>query len=639
MLFLSNNWNLSNKKIINDIPNLEQEKNIIKTKYIKDPKDESYIMNPNNIPHCLKKESIIFLIKNTADIIIKNSDIEIFIQNYILPELSSPCGLLREQSCHLISKFGSIIYKNNNLLENIIRKLCELMQNDPQLSVKLYASIAIGSLFEKEITKKLLKGNIKNIFEINLKLMEEIDAEEIMENLQEIVKNFTEESQQYIVQLSEYLIQYFNKIISKEEDEDAKFIDNYSLQSNIISTFCNFIQYFINDENIYPKIEKYIDVLLQHCLNNIYDKLEEGLDIIEFVLKYGNTIPNHIWKFFIPLIESVIGSKEELDEFKKEFPKQIFIGHGYESILDIAKLVCIFIAKDPNAFINMQDKNGNKYFDYVIKLIESIISISESKSSYTEIKYSLRLINTVFDCYKGKVDQFLDHIIKYILLKYKINKIDKKLENYLQNLLSACFIYDSLKTLEIFQKNKCTQDIFIFWFKDLDKLERMGDMKYNLIGICSLISIDQNKQDKLIIDNMKQILEKIYIITEKINKKIKENEKDYNNEEDLNEDFGENEENEGGGINNIDEKIKNIIDGEGFDYDEDLSYEEEDDDDKPLTNFEKQSPILFVKNTLNAVSQKSPDIYKIIMETLGDKINILNSIFNDEEQRLANKNK
>ena len=138
---------------------------------------------------------------------------------------------------------------------------------------------------------------------------------------------------------------------------------------------------------------------------------------------------------------------------------------------------------------------------------------------------------------------------------------------------------------------------------------------------------------------MKKILEKIYIITEKINKKIKENEKDYNNEEDLNEDFGENEENEGGGINNIDEKIKNIIDGEGFDYDEDLSYEEEDDDDKPLTNFEKQSPILFVKNTLNAVSQKSPDIYKIIMETLGDKINILNSIFNDEEQRLANKNK
>ena len=50
------------------------------------------------------------------------------------------------------------------------------MQNDPQLVVKLYASLAIGTLFEKDITKNLLKGNIKNIFDINLKLIEETDA-------------------------------------------------------------------------------------------------------------------------------------------------------------------------------------------------------------------------------------------------------------------------------------------------------------------------------------------------------------------------------------------------------------------------------------------------------------------------------
>ena len=616
--------------LINDIPNLEQEQNIIKTQFIKDPKDESYIMNPKNIPHCLKKESIIYIIKNNADIILEKSNIEMFIQKYILPELSSPCGLLREQSCHLISKFGSFVYKNNELLENIIKKLCDLMQNDPQLSVKLYASIAIGTLFERDITKNLLKGNIKNIFEINLKLIEETDTEEIMENLQEIVKNFTDESQQYIIQLSDYLIKYFNKIVSKNEEDEVsdfdtkKFKDNYALESNIITTFCNFIEFFINNQNIYPNIEKYIDILLEYCFNNIYEKLEEGLDIIEVILKYGNVIPNHIWKFFIPLIESVIGSQEELNDFKKEFPNKVFIGQGFESILDISKLVCIFIAKDSNAFINMQDKNGNKYFDYVIKLIESIISINESKNSYSEIKYSLRLINTLFDCYKGKVDELLERIIKYILLKYKVKKIDKQLEKYLQNLIAICFIYDPLKCLQIFQKNNCAKDIFIFWFKDLDKIERMRDMKYNLLGLCSLISIDQNQQDKLIIENMKQIFEKINLLTEKINKKTKESEKDNNNEDNLDEDLGDYEENEGGNINNIDEKIQKMINGEqGDDYDEDLSFEEEDDDDdKPLTNFEKQNPILFVKNTLNVISQKSPDIYKIIMETFGDKINI-----------------
>ena len=526
--------------MVNDAANLEREKNIIKTNYIKDPKDENYIKNPNNIPHCLKKESIIFLIKNNAEIIKKNSDIELLIQKCILPELSSPCGLLREQSCHLISNFGSDKYKDNELLENIIRKLCELMSTDPQLSVKLYAALAIGSLFSNEITKKLLKGNIKNIFEICLKLMEETDTEEIMNILQEIVKYFTEESQQYIVQLSDYLIKYFNKIVSKEE-EDEENIDNFGLITNIISTFCNFIQYFINNQNIYQNIEKYIDVLLEYCMNNIYDKLEEGLDLIEAILKYGNTVPNHLWKFYVPLVESMKGTEEELKEFKEEFPNQVFTGNGYESIFDISKIVNIFIAKDPNTFIKMKDKNGVRYFDYTIQLIESIISISESKSDYNEIKYSLKIINTLFDCYKGKIDNILEQIVKYILLKYKTSNNDNDLKNYLQNLLSICFIYNPLTCLQMIQKQNNTKDIFIFWFESFNKLKRMEDLKYNLMGICSLISIDQKQQDKLIIDNMKEILENIYLITVKINKKIKEKEKEEtkNNDDDYEDEEGE----------------------------------------------------------------------------------------------------
>jgi hypothetical protein len=621
--------------LVKDSQNLEVEINNIKNNFLKEPGNESYLLNLNIIPHILYKESIIFIIKNNAEIIIKQSntaDIEMLIERYIFPELTSPCGLLREQSCDLIVKFGGLTFSKNQLLENIIKILCKLMEGDPQLSVKLYASLAIGVLFDKQITKDLLKGNIQKIFEINLKLMDETDMEEIMDNLQEIVKYFTEESQQYIVQLSNYLIKYFEKIKSKENDEE-NVMDNYSLISNIVTTFCNFIQYFINNKDIYPSIEKNIDILLEYCLQNSYDRLEEGLDIIEAILKYGDTIPKHVWKFYVPLVESVIGSEEELEDFKKEFPNQVFTGNGYESILDIVKLVCNFIAKEPNTFIGMEVKKDVKYFDYAIKLIESIIAISESKSSYTEIKYSLRLISTLFDCYKGKIDMLLEQIIKYILIKYK-NKMKKDLEIYLQNLLSICFIYDPLKTLNAFQKENCTKDIFIFWFKGLDNLQKLIDMKYNLLGICSLICLDQNQQDKLIMDNMKQILEKIYKITEKISKKTKDKEEDKENDDnnyenlDVDEDFEE-------GENNMDEMLKKIMDGPGGDDDDDLSYEEEDDDDKPLTNFEKQSAILFVKNTLDALSQKSPDISKIIIDTLGDKINNLKEMFNIEEKRLA----
>ena len=628
--------------MINDMPNLLQEENIIKN-YIKNPANESYLRESKNILHILKKESIIFLIKNNSEIILKISkmdDISILLEKYFLPGLFSPCGLIREQTCELISKFGYLPYKSDELLEKIIRTLCELMQNDPQLSVKLYASLAIGSLLENDFVKKLLKGNIKNILEINLKLMEETDTEEIMDILQMIVKHFTEESQQYIVQLCDYLIKYFDKIILKEDDdEDNKNkIDNYALVTNIINTFCNIIECFVNYQNIYQNIEQYINKILEYCLSNIYEYLTEGLDIIEAIITYAKTIPDHVWKFFIPLIESVIGSEEELKEHKKVFHDQIFVGQGNESLFDITKIVSIFIDKEPDKFLNMKDKNGIKYFDYVIKLIENIIATSDasdSKNSYSEIKYSLILINTLFYCFKGKLDKFLDELIRYFLIKYKSKNIKRNLEIYLQNLISNCFIYDSLKTLRILQQTDSIKDIFIFWFIGFDKLKKIVDIKYNLFGICSLISIEINQQDKLIIENMNKIFEKIYLMTEKISKKINEKQNDYNEEEI--EDLDEGEEK---GINdnkNYDEIIKNYLDGNnGVEDEEDLSYEEFD-DDNCLTNFEKQNSILFVKSTLNNISQKYPDINKIIIESLGDKINVLNDIFNKEEQKLTAK--
>ena len=581
------------KSMINDNQNLEQEEKTIKTVYIKDPKVENYITNPKNIPHCLKKESIIYLLKNNAELIIQNSsieDVQSLIEKYIYTELFSPCGLLREQSCDFIFKFFSFTYKDE-ILEKIIRKLAELMQGDPQLSVQLYASLAIGSLFDNDLTKNLLKGNIQKIFEINLKLMEETDTEEIMDILQKIVDCFTEESQQYIIKLSEYLIKYFHKIISKDDEDDKQYMDNMALETNIIDTFCKFIEHFINNPNIYPKIEQYIDQLLEYCLSNIYEKLEEGLDIIEAILKYSDITPNHVWKFFIPLVESVIGSKEELEEYSKENPNEVFIGRGIESILDIEKIVSIFIAKNPELFIKIQDRNGVKYFDYAIKLIESIISKSERENNYSEIKYTLRLISTLFDCFKGKIDKLMNDLIKYILLKYKVENKKQNLYIYLLNLLSLCFIYDPLKALKIFQDNSCTKDIFIFWFNGLDKPKTICDIKYNLIGLCSLISIDQNYQDQLIIENMKQIIEKIYLLTDKISNKIKNNLNNYNDENDNLEDYEEAQDE--GNNNNFDEAIKKYIDGEqeNIDEDEDLSYEERDDDEKSLTNL--KSKVLF----------------------------------------------
>ena len=95
------------------------------------------------------------------------------------------------------------------------------MEKDLRLPVRLYACLALGNFFERDITINLMKGNVKTFLEISLRLMDETDVEEIMDNLQNVVKFFTVESQQYIKELSDYLIKYFMRVVEKEKNMDV----------------------------------------------------------------------------------------------------------------------------------------------------------------------------------------------------------------------------------------------------------------------------------------------------------------------------------------------------------------------------------------------------------------------------------
>ena len=136
---------------------------------------------------------------------------------------------------------------------------------------------------------------------------------------------------------------------------------------------------------------------------------------------------------------------------------------------------------------------------------------------------------------------------------------------------------------------------------------------------------------------MKQLIESIFQLTKKLETKIEkeEEEDEYEDYEDIEDDLGAKDENK------MKEMVKDIITGEPNDNnnenDEDIDDEEFDEDDIELTKFEKYSAIIFVKETLNEIA-KNNEMNKIIVESLGDKFNELNDIFNKEEERRKNNN-
>jgi len=590
---------------------IEENKNII-SKY----KDQTFILNQNNIKYNLIKEAILYLIESNEDLIMKYSkDIfEDLIENYIINELSSPVELMREKSMKFIISFKNYKYKNENLLISIMTQVINLLQNDNYLQVKIYSVLTSNCLINQEKTHSLLKGNIKNLLSLYLKLMEEIDLENIIESVQNIIKEFKEETKEFIIQLSEYLIKYFNKLIIREVDEENE-IDNSLLINNLISTFTDIIHYFINNNEIYNNLEQYIIFILDYCfIKNIYEQLDNGIELLEEIIKNSNKISKKIWNYFIPLITSVIGTEEELNKFKKEFPNQIYEGFGFDSINNIIKILKIFIFKDPNIFFNSFDNKGKKYIDYIMDLVKNIIEICEANNRYVEIKYAFELIYLLFEVFKNKIDNILNEILKFIFDNHK-NKNEVYISN-LKILLSSCFIYNSYLSLKYYESINQIEEIFKFWFEGINKLYKKKEIKYNLIGLCCLISLDKTQQNKLIFENLKNILDIIIILSKKSNdisiKLYKEKIKENNIEESDNI------------LNN--ELLKEDLENEDDNFD---WYNNEIEEE--ITEFDKENDILFLQKTLNNLSLKSPEYYNKIIELLGTtNINILKTIFTKE---------
>ena len=136
---------------------------------------------------------------------------------------------------------------------------------------------------------------------------------------------------------------------------------------------------------------------------------------------------------------------------------------------------------------------------------------------------------------------------------------------------------------------------------------------------------------------MKEIIQNIFKLTKKMEAKIEkeEEESEYEDYEEDEVDLQPKDENK------MKEIVSNIIMGEpndnnkNKDNDEDIDEEDLDDDDIPLTDFEKKSAIICVKDTMNEIG-KNAEINKIIIESVGDKLNELNDIFNKEEERRKN---
>jgi len=86
--------------------------------------------------------------------------------------------------------------------------------------VKLEACLALSKFLKNSLAESFLKPALKSILEVYLKVMDEIDSEELVSALEMIMTIFRDDIGPYALQIVENLSGQYKRIMDNQDDED-----------------------------------------------------------------------------------------------------------------------------------------------------------------------------------------------------------------------------------------------------------------------------------------------------------------------------------------------------------------------------------------------------------------------------------
>jgi len=101
--------------------------------------------------------------------------------------------------------------------------------------------------------------------------------------------------------------------------------------------------FIVKEKAIFEKIKKIIEY---GFTEEGFEKLEDSLEMIISMCKNDKLcFYPQVWQFFIPLIDSVVGTELEIQELHAKGADKIFIGNGYEELQSVTNAITLFIVR------------------------------------------------------------------------------------------------------------------------------------------------------------------------------------------------------------------------------------------------------------------------------------------------------
>ncbi|CAG9331485.1 unnamed protein product [Blepharisma stoltei] len=550
-------------------------------------------------PQLLHKEAILLALGSIYQILKENIDLAQNIQNilsvYVLPEFDNSVGFLRARACWMYAQFASFPFTNREHQSLALQKICQMML-DPDLPVRTEAATALPRLLLWDISKEKVSSEIKEILQVYLKLMGEIDSEDVVDALEDIVGRFSTEIIPYALEFTQHLIATFFRMSTNEGGQDEG--ESAMAAVSILNTIAKIVDSFEERPQDLLNISVLLVPVFEYCLNEKgCEFFEEAVHLLTSLIYYApkDALP-HLFPFVRLLRASLLGEGN-------------IKAYALEHTLEVFSPIANFISKYPQ----LTHENLAVILTMGLDLLKG--EAPEDPDLMTGCKILIALLENL----KGSLDQYIPEIIKQVSNLYKL-QVKKKVKVYASEVICIALWNNTLVALQAILELNILTDVFRFSFENLDQYNDYLPRSYAILGLASLISSCEHLP-QVVAEGMPVVVKKAL----KLWKNLEEGEEGNEGEEEgIGQTIAVDHNKFDAEYQKLLEKLKTVKDIEDDEEDDPFDGTPEDLYDSPFETFGINE---YLKNVLLTFSQRCPAIYsKIYSELTEEELAILNEI-------------
>ena len=244
-------------------------------------------------------------------------------QNYAYVSLAPQTGpestertMLRARACWVYGKYGSFDFPDDHTHQQAATDRIIQHLYHEHIAVRVEAALALSEMLDHQIVQDLCRPGLGSILKVFLKIMDDIDFEELVGALRKIVETFEDEIAPFAVSLCQKLSQAYVRCIV-QKGENIEDIDT-EISSTADGLFCA-IRRVLNSisgkfPELYPQLEAILEEAIGVALSDSgQDNADEALTCIAELLYNQQEVSPRMWSVFFHIVNLYINDLGTLD--------------------------------------------------------------------------------------------------------------------------------------------------------------------------------------------------------------------------------------------------------------------------------------------------------------------------------------